>query len=106
MSVLAVQQSEQPLLDSDDELVANFARSLQEATRLRVEEPRSYEVAFNSVDGPQRLDALLTAELPPEGQVQIAVELLRHAYPRDVRQALRMTRFRTSAMREGSRTSS
>lgn len=88
MSVLAVQQSEQPLLDSDDELVANFARSLQEATRLRVEEPRSYEVAFNSVDGPQRLDALLTAELPPEGQVQIAVELLRHAYPRDVRQAL------------------
>lgn len=87
MDVLAVQQSDS-IVDSDEELLANFARSFQDATRVRLDEPRSYEVAFDSVDGPQRLDALLTAELAPEGQVQIAVEVLRHAYPRDVRQAL------------------
>ncbi len=87
MDVLAVQQTV-PLVDSDEELLSNFARALQEATRVRVDEARSYEVAFESIDGPHRLDALLTAQMPHEGQVQIAVELLRNAYPRDVRHAL------------------
>jgi hypothetical protein len=78
-----------PLRAFIDELV-----DLTGAEELSIEE----EVAFGDQSRSPRLDALVRLRLPIGGEVDIAIEVLGHAYPRDIRQVVhQLQRYKTVA---------
>jgi hypothetical protein len=66
-------------------LVEHFTRALQRAGVELVPE-REYEVEYEALDGPQRVDAIV--RLKDDPHVVLAIECKRNAFPRDIRSAL------------------
>lgn len=70
----------------DRELLEEFVAALARAAPVQIAPDRQYEVGFRGFDGTMHLDAKLIVDGEPPAQ--IAVELMRSGYPRDMRNAV------------------
>jgi hypothetical protein len=84
--------------NSNELLVEQFVQAFEEASESKISEERHFEVAFQRPDGMHRLDLLLRVDSPAGAlSLFLAVEMLRHGYPRDVRNAVwRLEEYRLS----------
>lgn len=69
------------------DLLHQFVAELRAATSMALEQQET-EVPFATDGGTGRIDAQLRMTLPTGDAVELAVEMLRAGYPRDVRQAV------------------
>lgn len=75
------------MLDHTTDLLGRFVSELHDATSIALAQ-REMEVPFVTGDNRARLDALLRVTLPTGDEAELAVEVLRAGYPRDVRLAV------------------
>lgn len=75
------------MTDHTPALLDRFVSALHDATSISLAR-RDLEVAFATGGSRGRLDALLSMTLPMGEKVELAVEVLRAGYPRDVRLAV------------------
>jgi len=68
-------------------LIHAFVQQVHEAAQLQLSAEPAYEVEFDAFDGKQRLDAVVRMR-GGATELLMAVEVLRHAYPRDIKRAL------------------
>lgn len=81
-------------------LIDQFVRAFEDASKARISEERQFEIAFDRPGGARRLDLLLSVEGPRP--LQLAVELLREGYPRDVRHAVwQLEEYRLASAQDG-----
>jgi hypothetical protein len=73
--------------DNTTELLDQFVAELRESTSMSLVHQEA-EVPFAGDDSKTRLDARLRMALPIGGHVELAVEVIRAGYPRDVRMAV------------------
>jgi hypothetical protein len=84
----------------DTELLDRFVAELEAATSMKLLR-QELEVPIPGDAGSTRLDARLRLGLPTEGEVELAVEVLRAGYPRDIRLAVLRLRDYQAARPDG-----
>ncbi|UJB64338.1 hypothetical protein YS110_06030 [Acidovorax sp. YS12] len=85
--------------DHTTALLDRFVTELHDATSISLAR-RKMEVPFATDDSRARLDALLRMTLPMGDKVELAVEVLRAGYPRDVRLAVHQLHAYQAARRD------
>ena len=68
-------------------LADHFVQAFEKATGAAISDDRQWALPFQRSDGLRRLDLLLHVHTGPR-ELDLAVELIKHGYPRDIRQAV------------------
>lgn len=68
-------------------LAEQFVQAFEKATGATISDDRQWELPFQRSDGLRRLDLLLHVHTEPR-ELDLAIELIKHGYPRDIRQTV------------------